>query len=281
MILLIFVARQSILDYVDEEDDEDNGNPYDSYSAPDVTLKKPHEERTVVSENKKLLGDALEDLSGDDSPIQVKKKRQKVKSPFLDTNEKAPRNSENLQSDSDKHLPKPDLDSSVSEDSVKSSPKLKPGSWPPPSNDVREQPDESGPPLKTGQPTVLQKWKPQEWKKDYNESTTSPKVKPSKLDVSSWAKNVKPVEVRRSIAKKELDDLKKPAPKELEPKLPPPIAPKVKKEKNIVEEVPKNRFVALKPIKKQEDTAPKQEETTPAAPIIKLKKRGGTKVCKL
>ncbi len=263
-------APQSILDDVDEEDNGDDGNPYDSYSAPEV--EKPQEEMNVDSENKKLLGNALEDLSGDDSPIQGTKKNRSVDSPVPDNNKFLP-NSNGLQSDSDTSLAKQDLP----EKSPQGSPKIKPGVWPPPSNDVREQPDESGPPLKIGQPTVLQKWQPKEWKKEEKESNKSPK--PSKIDISSWAKNVKQVEVKRSIAKHELDALKKPAPKEKEEKLPPPpIAPKVKKEKKIIEEVPKNRFVALKPIKKQEDPTPKNEPES-VAPIIKLKKSGGKKVC--
>ena len=258
---------QNILDDVGEEEDGDEGNPYDSYSAPAVIETKENQEESEIM---KLLGDTLDDLSDEDSPLQEKKHPISGKATKPEDLDLGSQNS-------DQDVPKPeDLESSPSEASMNSSPKLKPGVWPPPSDDVREQPDNSTPPLKSGHPSVLQKWQPKEWKKEEGESSS----KPSKLDMTSWAKSVKTVhEVKRSIAQQELEALKKPVPKvKVAKPLPPPIAPKAKKEKTIVEEVPKNVFVALKPVKKQEVPPTKQEEIKNDASTIKLKKSSGKKV---
>ncbi len=284
MMILIIISDQNqtavpqnILDDVDEEEDGDEGNPYDSYSTPGVSIDIEAKEKQEESEIMKLLGDTLDDLSGEDSPLQEKKH---LESSLSDKEKQPSPKAEDLNLGSqNQNVPKPeDLESSPSEASMNSSPKLKPGVWPPPSDDVREQPDDSSPPLKSGHPSVLQKWQPpKEWKKEERESTS----KPSKLDMSSWAKSVKKVEVKRSIAQQELEALKKSVPKEETKPLPPPIAPKAKKEKTIVEEVPKNVFVALKPVKKHEVLPTKQEDIKIDGPTIKLKRSGGKKVCLL
>ena len=262
-------------------DEEDDGNPYDSYTSPTIGLSKPPEEEKPVkeSENKKLLGDALEDLAGDESPPSQEKQGKRVSStsqscgegnkhsPKLGPAEDTPEPpSQEKQEDKIQEDPTPVSSTSLSSGN-KHSPKLKPGVWPPPVEDAREPHPESSPPLKSAQPTVLKKWKPKEWKKEDKQPP------PSKMDLNSWAKSVQHVEVKKSEALKEIQALKKPTPAvkvKAEEPAPPPVEAKPE-EKDVIEKVSTNKFVALKPLKKDVG-APRQQESKPEVASINLKK---------
>jgi len=70
---LFCVAPPQYLADVDEVDDGSSFNPY-AIPDPEIVKMKTDRKLQETSENQKLLKDALQDLSGDESPPQIPKR---------------------------------------------------------------------------------------------------------------------------------------------------------------------------------------------------------------
>ena len=69
-----YLAPPQYLADVDEVDDGSSFNPY-AVPDPDIVRMKAERKLQETSENQKLLKDALQDLSGDESPPQIPKRK--------------------------------------------------------------------------------------------------------------------------------------------------------------------------------------------------------------
>lgn len=199
-------------DIDDDDDDEDEDvNPYDDYTGP--------KQQRSESENKKLLGDALNDLS-------------------------------------DEEAPKP-----VEDEPIEEPPKLT-KAWPPPG--YTEEPERPVSPVgekrarPAGGASVLRKWPPasgeqvQEVKPEAKKTIVIPGKKKKWPPDPEPEPEVQPVE----------------EPKPIKP--PAPVEPEVKKEEE--EEVKPQKFVALRPTKRENPTQTQSQSKENELAKIKLRK---------
>ena len=241
-------AHQSNLQEVEEEED---GNPYDLYSDPDSNPSKRHEQdepkekQTVDSENTKLLEDALDDLSDEETPPHATETK--------------------LSSEEGEKTPV----SATSVGSDKVSPKLMGKVWPPPAEDARDREPDSSPRVKPSQASVLKKWQPQEWKKE------SKQPPPTKIDIGGWLKNVTEKDKPGETEVAEQDPVSTKMSSSI------PARDSLSHEKHepaVFEDVPTKAFVSLKPVKKEQTSSSKSSSKENELAKIKLKSSGGKQV---
>ena len=234
-----------------EVEEEEDGNPYDLYSEPDSNPSKQHEhgepqiKQKVDSENTKLLEDALDDLSDEETRPQVTETK--------------------LSSEESEETPV----SATSVGSDKISPKPIGKVWPPPAGDIRDRDPDSSPRVKPSQASVLKKWQPQEWRKEEKQPP------PTKIDINGWLKNVtqkektNDTEVAESVKKDPVPTETSSIRSHTQEKHEPPTN----------EDVPTKAFVSLKPVKKEQTAGPSKISSTESELAkIKLKKSGGKQV---
>lgn len=238
---------------IDDVEDGDNA-PYDMYSVPDpehVKAKAEKRKQEEESQNTKLLGDTLEELSGDEAPPPVPdQKFQQEK------DEKA---------EAEEAVEKTLIDAEEEEASSKvEAQKPVAKIWPPPEEKIPDRPD--GP--KSGSANVLKKWPPA----NGGNSIAAQQLQRGKPPVvinkdRKWPPLSKEVPEKKSEPVREaLPTLKPVEPKQPVVEVKPP--PKV-------DEPPKKMFAVLKPVKR--DTSRKEEQTTELSQI-KLKKAENKKV---
>lgn len=237
------------MDDVDEED----GSPYDMYSDPEPpSLRQGEKDKTKVvqqflSENTKLLEDALDDLSVEETSAEVPP----------DT--KLPSETESTSQ------------SKVSVSSNKLSPKAIGKIWPPPNENDDAHINDTNPRAKPAQPSVVGKWKPQkEWKKE----VTQPP--PKKMNINEWLKSVKQKD--KQTDKEEL--LKEESlPTEEPPSIATPVS--VEEEKIIIDETSTTKFVSLKPVNRDESGPSQENEEKSEFAKVQLKKIAGKQVTEI
>ena len=228
--------------YEDDDDDDDDVTPYDVYSKPDdEVVESDTVKDEIESENKKLLKDALDDLSDEEPP------EQKISSEDVDTPEK-----EEDKSDSSEFSEEEDDDEEAEK------PKLT-KMWPPP-----PEPETDKLPLETrAKPSgtnVLRKWPPAmgvtEEKKPVVKTVLPPKVMKRQWpppqpepEQPTLIEKIKPLESKPVVVPERKVVVEKP---------PSPQQQKI--------------AVSLRPVKKEGPLPADKEETTNLFPLRNLKK---------
>ncbi len=225
-------------DIDDEEDDADDGdvNPYDDYSGPKpdasaqnfpVQRAEGKEPDKAESENKKLLGDALIDLSDEGEEGEML----------------------SSQDDSDE-IDEPQKLANV---------------WPPPG--YTTEPEKPVSPVvekkvrPAGGASVLRKWPPASGERV--EEVKMPEVK--KVNLPKGTKKKWPPDPEPEPEQPQLKPVK-PVEQPKPVQLPPPVETKEKVEEKV------ERFVSLRPVKRQDPSASQSQERENELLKIKLKK---------
>ena len=243
---------------MEKEDEEEEGedNPYDEYSKPDPEVVEQASPKNGTaksdSENKKLLEDALVDLSSEEPsvPAQQPAKKEETKP---------------------KPAAKEEEEEEEEEEESEFVPKVK-TMWPPPPPEHKED----KPIVRPTGSSVLRKWPPANAKQEQppketkSVTTAAATAKPPTSKFSKkWppeptAEEVSIVEKIKTTKPKHLPADEKPREQKVRPPSPP---------------VETKRVVSLRPVKAESSLQKQEGQKTTELSAIKLKRTDGKKVC--